>query len=498
MLASMFTFVQVKLDTQHFELFFSSADLKKGLSYFKRGDFSFAYPNQVQRKQLIVAGCNLQLRLEGMVITEAFCSCNKGDFCPHLATAIFALNQAVFHKDFSELLQQSIRSGFKEISFEKVYQFAREELLSITKLQKPKGRKQELASFFELNPFGFERALICLCLLHELKFSSDVELIERTKSNLVPKLQKLLLKGLSTKQKELWRQAAICSLRSNTALSSGVFQFLVPPLLLMKLPVLRFAELEHVLQKRKFQQFHREGPDPLQLLRYQVGYVNKRPRKRDWDKLSDWDLVALADLFYLEGKSEKALALLKLTLEGPARERELPLRQILFYGLQKSKAARDNEGELYFLKFVLRSALQADTAVLERMRELCGAKDYREIMLTLAKVTPDDWLDKKTDLYLESANHEALIFFAKHSPLRATKLIQVLSAALPLVPNDVVANLSIKVTEALRSAPNREMQLVLIESLTCYRAKLSKKDADALLNKIRELLGQRSHLADML
>jgi hypothetical protein len=266
----------------------------------------------------------------------------------------------------------------------------------------------------------------------------------------------------------------------------------------MKLTVLHFAELEHVLQKRKFQQFHREGPDPLQLLRHQVAYVHKRPMKKDWDKLSDWDLVALADLFYLEGKSAKALVVLKMTMEGPARVRELPLRQILVYGLHKSNAAKDVAGELYFLRTVLRSALQADTAVLERMRELCGAKEYREIMLTLAKATPDDWLDKKTDLYLESANHEALIFFAKHSPLRATKFIQVLEAALPLVPNDIVARLSKKVTEALRDAPNREMQLVLIDSLTRYRAHLSIKDADAVLEKIRELLGQRSHLAELL
>lgn len=498
LLTSIFTFATLKLDTQHFELSFPPAELKKGLAYFKKGDFSFIHHNVAHRKQLLVAGQDLQLRLVGKMITEVFCSCNKGLFCPHLATALFALNQAVFHKDYNDVLTRSKSTRSKNALFEKPYQEARSVLLELIKLPKQSQRKKQLEAFFKNSGSSLEKALIQICLLHELDPITEAELLRSTKDAIELKLKKTFQKGLDIKQKEFWWQAAMCSLRSNGAVSSGVFEILVPPLILMKLTVLHFAELEHVLQKRKFQQFHREGPDSLQVLRHQVGFAHKLPPRREWKKLSDWDLIALADLFYLKKQFVKALAVLRIVVDLPNAKRDVPFLTVLYFGLHKCRAAKDVNGELYFLKLVLKNALQADEAVMERMRDLAGAKEYRELMLAIAKATPDDLIDKKTDLYLASANHEALLFFAKHSPLRATKFIQVLEASLPLVPNDIVARLSKKVTDGLREAPNQEMQFVLIESLHRYRNHLSSKDAEAVLLKIRELVGQRSHLADLL
>lgn len=416
---------------------------------------------------------DVKIRRKQKKLSEAQCTCRNSPMCEHVAAAMFFLDglqmQSTKHKSVKYTKQKSLQNEF---------------------------RKQQSAATLLQHKTRSLRDLLLLYLV----VSEDTQYANRTEelSKLEKKIRAKWRPAASLEEQELWTEALKIALRSNTAIVSEAYRFLLPLFLLSKHSVIQRAEIELLLKKRHYKRFHNDGPDYLEIARIQTILSTKRQTKADIAAMTSIEVLAYVQLLTFDNKVDKAKALLLQVLEKERSNTQLFGSKLLYFAMQCAQNLHDKNLIRAVLMQRLRESVQADTAVIEGIRQLASQNEFRALMLKLALQTDHMYTEKKAALLMYSADRQAMIDFAKVVPLRFNLLLALLAEALPLTPPNVVDLLAKNTVLALRQSSRLEWQTQVLKQCQMYLKYLAASQRKLVIEKIQANLGERSHLAEFL
>ena len=465
----------ITIEHTHFELSFSAAVLRKAQLLYSSGACERLHAGQALGSHFLVGDEDVRIKRKQKKVTEAFCSCNNGPLCAHVAAALFYLDGIQLPSTKRRTTKSKTQTLAQELRV--VHQVL----------------AGSSANMFEgMRPGNLRSLLLYFLGVHEV-------LSEAEKAEQLPKLEKKLRKLWSKRMPEefqmLWLEAVLVSLRSNAVVEQGAYRFLLPLFLVAKHSLLQVAEIERVISRRSYKRFHQEGPDYLAIAALQIKLSSKPPSKQDIAAMHSAELLAYVDLLIAANRPDKAKRLLLFVLEMEKTSAQLFGSKLLFFAMQCAQKLNDKKVARAVLLQRLRESVQADETVLQELRDLYTATEFKAEMLKLAQATHDTLTEKKAILLMKSGDRKAMVDFAKLQPLRYHLLIQLLTEALPLVPSNVVPMLAGNITIALRQSPRLEWQAQVLKQCTPYLKALNTHQKNLVLEKVQANLGEQSHLA---
>lgn len=540
-------------DSRQFELHFKESALLQGMKQFVRGQVELLWSHGSSEFKFTVGQLELHLLKKGYKLVSYNCTCNNGEYCLHLAAALFFLQQDTLGLSAKSKINQKSKPaklpatiGYPELLFflegEKVEaekHLAVPALLMNTSeensfvnlrflfgtLLKPLYKTGKLnqeqidTTTTQLNSLiNKMKALlqienpayyIYLALLCELQALMQVRLTGHEYALLellntcYQKLDDQFRNGLTLTQKLAWQQAFYDSVKNNTIIRTGSFSFLLPRLLCWTKNKADIDCLKMMLDKRKYKMFYNNRIDNLLVAKLQISLreqefaTSKIPPQHSAYPVES--TFAAAGLDFCRNKTERAFNLLDVNYHLITNTYKGFFDTYTAYIVEMAKVYKRPDMEIKYLHERLLKGLYMLPLDFERYMELLKQNKQEEKINQLIESIRDNAtyysFDKLSVIYQYLGKTDELIYEIKKQNGNYRLLHELLLKKLPLFNQAMLKLYATRFIEAMADVRIYHHQQQLFDTARQFIDKLPDDARDMVLDKLITHAGSESQLS---
>lgn len=493
------------LDIRHFEQVLPERILKKGLRLFESGSVELLSRLPGQTQQFLVkpeATLSLKKR-ENQLISYA-CSCGKMPYCGHLAAVLFYFQQktlglsAVPEKKPRSSPRQTgrtsndVESLIKELKATLAAHASDREII-YGLLQ---SKKQNAPDPFLLN---LSASVVLPGILVSAEHQGD-QLAGWIKGSFSELEERLL--HLTKEEKKQWYKATLASVKTNAALKSESFLFLVPGFLSFVKDARQLLALKAALDSRKYRTAYTSRLDKLLIAQLEVLLKANRRFKMNFamgQHASAAELIiAKCELDFYSGRADSAFKRLRLCHDRILKHQPLYYIDLLRYALEKAGHYGQPEQETEFLKKGLIHHVHIQPAYLERLTELLGEEALKEtIDAIIQRVKKEQGIyafDKTADLLYGTNRLDELLNEIRKQRNKFSLLHKVLLKKMPHYDQELLDLYLEHLLTALRESGFYQLQQHVFDKAVAYLGRLPGDVSRKLVGALLDRLGRTSQI----